>query len=243
VSDPWLVDVDSLPSTQDEARRIAGLGAPPFSVVITRHQTAGRGRHGRTWLSAPGEALTFSFLLPEAATGSAPAPVAVGLAVLEALAGMAGGNRSPFALKWPNDVVAGPARRKVAGVLVEAGVGGEPAVAGVGINVNGVPAGLEGVAGSLAECGLGPVDYPALALDIVGRTRRHLSSPRRNVLQAWRDCLTTLGESVAVRSPKGEVLGEGVAVDVAADGGLVLEASDGARRTFHGGEVTLTTAR
>lgn len=82
-------DIDLLPSC-DSTNAIllarAEAGAPSGSVVATENQTAGRGRRGRAWLSAPGESLTFSLLwrLPK---GTSPAglSLAVGVAVVRTL--------------------------------------------------------------------------------------------------------------------------------------------------------------
>ena len=101
-------------------------------MAVADHQTAGRGRRGRTWSDEPGQALMFSLLLrPEAPTVQlAPLALVLGIAVAEALP-------VPARLRWPNDVVVGGA--KLAGILTEletpAG-GGRYVVAGIGINVN-----------------------------------------------------------------------------------------------------------
>ena len=58
-------DVDALDecdSTSSELARRAEKGAPAGTVVVADRQTAGRGRRGRRWLSAPADSLTFSLL-------------------------------------------------------------------------------------------------------------------------------------------------------------------------------------
>src|SRR4029077_8364386 len=109
-------------STNDDARAAAAAGAPHRDAFLADAQTAGRGRGGHTWHSPPGENLYLSIVLrPRVPAGDiAPIALAIGVAVAraveEALAG-----RAPVWLKWPNDVLAGPAeaKRKLAGVLVE----------------------------------------------------------------------------------------------------------------------------
>ncbi len=127
-------DVDLLPvcaSTNAVLLERAEAGAPPGSVVVAATQTAGRGRLGRTWLSAPGDSLTFS-LLWRFAPGTAPAglSLAVGLAVARALAKLGAGEA---ALKWPNDLLKDG--RKLGGILVEL-VSGAPHAAVIGIGLN-----------------------------------------------------------------------------------------------------------
>jgi BirA family biotin operon repressor/biotin-[acetyl-CoA-carboxylase] ligase len=115
--------VESCPSTQREL----AAGDLEGAVVATAHQTAGRGRLGRTWTDAPGTSLLFSLLLtPDAPPGRLPElTVLAASAVAEAIGAGA-------AVKAPNDVLLNG--RKVAGVLGEASEG--RVVIGIGVNVN-----------------------------------------------------------------------------------------------------------
>lgn len=127
-------DVDLLPvcdSTNAVLLARAEAGAPSGSVVVAATQTAGRGRRGRAWFSAPGDSLTFS-LLWRFAPGTAPAglSLAVGLALTRALAKLGAGEA---ALKWPNDLLKDG--RKLGGILVEL-VSGVPHAAVIGIGLN-----------------------------------------------------------------------------------------------------------
>jgi len=132
-------DVDLLPvcaSTNAVLLERAEAGAPSGSVVVAATQTAGRGRRGRAWLSAPGDSLTFS-LLWRFAPGTAPAglSLAAGLAVVRALAKLGAGE---VALKWPNDLLKDG--RKLGGILVELvsgahGYSNVAAVIGIGLNL------------------------------------------------------------------------------------------------------------
>ncbi len=111
----------------------AEAGAPSGTVVIAETQTAGRGRRGRPWLSAPGDSLTFS-LLWRFAPGTSPAglSLAVGVAVVVALEKVDAGRT---ALKWPNDLLRDG--KKLGGILVELVPGTtHAAVIGIGLNLN-----------------------------------------------------------------------------------------------------------
>ena len=123
-------------STNNDALGGARSGAPHGSVWFADEQTAGRGRGGHAWQSSAGEGLYVSVLLrlrlaPERLL---LLPLAAGLAAAEAIHGTSG---IKIDLRWPNDLLIGPA--KAGGILVEAGT--EPAsagfvVVGVGINVH-----------------------------------------------------------------------------------------------------------
>jgi BirA family transcriptional regulator, biotin operon repressor / biotin---[acetyl-CoA-carboxylase] ligase len=115
--------VDYYPSIDSTMRAAAAL--PRGSVVVAGEQTAGQGRHGHSWHSAPGAGIYCSIVLD-------PAPaltLAIGLAAVEAIAEATG---VACDLRWPNDVMLDG--RKCAGILVQL-VDGK-AIAGIGINVN-----------------------------------------------------------------------------------------------------------
>lgn len=128
-----LIEKASIPSTNDCAKELAKDLFPHGTVVMAREQTSGRGRRGRTWLSAPGESLLFSVILrpespfvPPSVTLTAAAAVAL---TLEELC------FSPK-IKWPNDVCL--RNKKVCGVLTEMGKDRDLKpflVMGMGLNV------------------------------------------------------------------------------------------------------------
>jgi BirA family biotin operon repressor/biotin-[acetyl-CoA-carboxylase] ligase len=125
-------------STNADLMARARDGAPEGIVLAAEEQTAGRGRLGRSWVSPPRAALTFSLLVrprqvPPARRSWLPllAGVATAMAVREATGLHA-------ALKWPNDVLAG--ERKLAGILAEqpgnAERAGDAVIVGIGVNVS-----------------------------------------------------------------------------------------------------------
>ena len=120
--------LDRVDSTQAVLLDKAGQ-LPDRSWVLSDHQTAGRGRRGRTWLTPAGSALALSMLARNPDRGRWPGSLslALGVAVAEVVREW---GAPDVALKWPNDVwVQG---RKLGGILVETFAGG--VVAGVGIN-------------------------------------------------------------------------------------------------------------
>lgn len=131
-----LIAFDEVGSTNDVAKQLAIRHAPDGLAVVARHQTHGRGRRGRTWVSFPGQAVYCSVVLrPNWPAGEVSwLGVLGGVAVANALYEI---GVSELSIKWPNDILIGP--RKIGGVLVEPRVGEgrlDFAVLGIGINVH-----------------------------------------------------------------------------------------------------------
>lgn len=139
-------------STNSRAADLARLNPHRPLLVSARTQNAGRGRHGRQWLSPPGGAwFSVAWPMQTQHPDRRVVPVVVGLAIAEALEAVLAENGQPqlLSLKWPNDVLIGDA--KVCGILCEQTLCSASAVSadvapatasrasliiGVGINVN-----------------------------------------------------------------------------------------------------------
>ncbi len=138
-------------STNSHLLRQPPPTAGNLSVAVAEHQTVGRGRHDRLWVSAPGASLCLSvgYAFRRAPSELPPLTLALGLGIAGRLtAGLA----VRIAIKWPNDLLADGG--KLGGVLTEVhGDADRPAVvAGVGINV----ASHSGIAGVSRESGTPP---------------------------------------------------------------------------------------
>ena len=118
--------MESCESTQ----QLVDVSLPEGALVVADHQTAGRGRLGRSWDAPPGKALLISILLKPPPERHAPElSLVAGVAVADTVERSTG---LAVQLKWPNDVML--RRRKVAGLLAEARDGA--VVLGIGLNVN-----------------------------------------------------------------------------------------------------------
>jgi BirA family biotin operon repressor/biotin-[acetyl-CoA-carboxylase] ligase len=218
-------------STNRTAWELADAGTPEWTLVGAGHQTAGRGRQGRTWVDRPGGALMFSFVLRPAALDpqhSGLIPLLAGVAMTDAIEQVAG---VEVRCKWPNDLLLGDA--KVGGILVESSVADGAlryAVVGLGVNLE-APTGVEGSAG------LGDVDPAALLSAFIRRFHDGYVVLPAGVVQQWSAVSATLGHEVeAVRVNRPSIRGRAVAVDER--GALVVLMSDGSRVTVTSGEVT-----
>ena len=227
--------VESSPSTNAEVSAAARDGAPEGLVVVAESQTAGRGRRDRSWTTPPRAGLTFSVLLrptfPSAGWGWLP--LLAGVAVATPLTTL---TDLDVRLKWPNDVLVG--ERKLGGILTE--VVGTGVVVGIGLNVSlradelPVP-----TATSLAIEGSAVVDRDPVLREL---ERRYVELARASgdagasgLAAAYREGCATLGRDVRVELPgPREIVGR--AVDVDADGRLVLE-TDRGRQTVAAGDV------
>lgn len=231
-------------STQDVVRAAARGGASPGFCVIADEQTAGRGRQGRRWHAPPKSALLLSVLLrPRGPLGVVP--LAAGLAVAEALERRC---RLTTVLRWPNDVL-DPDGAKLAGILAEveprAPAGEAPAVVlGVGVNlsVEEFPPGVVATSVHRLVAPQSPPAAPRLAADVLEALAARIDQLGQPdgipaLLAAWRRRAVGLGEPVVALTPRGELRGR--AVDVAADGALLLDAGTGPPRRLVAADVHL----
>ena len=158
-----VLTFDSLGSTNTEALEMARKGADEGVCVIARRQTAGRGRHGRTWVSEPDAGLYFSIILrPTLPPESLPLiTLMAGVAVHETLSEL---GLAPD-IKWVNDVLVG--EKKISGILAETTMTdrGLAVVLGIGINIRrtNFPPELAGRATSIEDFVSGPEQIPSPA--------------------------------------------------------------------------------
>jgi BirA family biotin operon repressor/biotin-[acetyl-CoA-carboxylase] ligase len=222
-------------STNDRARELAAGPAPSGTVVTASEQSAGRGRHGRTWSAPPDAALLYSAILRPLELEHLLLPLAVPVAVCEAIESL---GPAECRIKWPNDVWI--EERKVAGVLIEA----RPpdwAVIGVGINVaiadDEFPPDLRSPATSVGHGATVAGAREALSAALGA----WVEAPAREVLAAYRERDALLGREIAWTGDGGSP-GSGVAHGVDERGNLVVELAGGERRSLGSGEVSLSPA-
>jgi BirA family biotin operon repressor/biotin-[acetyl-CoA-carboxylase] ligase len=229
----WRAELlDAVPSTNAALAERARAGEGPGLVLVTEHQTAGRGRLDRVWEAPARSSLTFSVLLrPDVPPTSWPwLPLLTGYAVQAALA-----DRLPdIALKWPNDVlVDGDAGtgRKVCGILVERveTATGPMAVVGIGINVDQTLDELPVALATSVSLETGePVERTGLLGQVLGSLHglMGLLDDVDSLRRAYADVCVTLGRTVDVHLPAGDVR-RGEALDIDATGALVVGTDDG----------------
>lgn len=237
---------DSLPSTNDEAKRLAREGGRGRFSVAAAEQTAGRGRMSREFFSPRENGLYLSFVTPargDFAKFGALSALAVG-ELLQEFFGI------DVSFKWPNDVVA--EGRKMCGILPESIVDAEGrrlVVVGVGINVFEAEedfGALSQIAVSARQCCANADlmttflrDKRAVLHDMAVRLTELLSrladvlAAGEDLIPAYRGKLVTLGERVSFKGEDGSFR-TGVAADVAEDCALLVDTAEGRVRVGWG---------
>lgn len=213
-------------------------------LLIANSQTAGRGRAGRSWLSAPGKSLTFSVAwklsLPVHALMGLP--LAVGVALAEALAMFNVNVR----LKWPNDVL--HEGKKLAGILIESASAGQVphdaswAVIGIGINMSVNDTMSAEIGRPVASIPwLAELDQDMLMATLLSGLAEALVQFEHEGLSAftrrWNALHAYTGHAVSIID-NGKVLHEGVAVGVDDTGRFLLDTATG-RIAIMAGDVSL----
>ena len=230
----------AVPSTMDVAREAVKNGAADGTVIITDHQTAGRGRLGRGWVSPEGVNLTFSIILYPKLEHLARLTLVSCLAIARSIEDITFLETS---IKWPNDVQIGG--KKVSGVLVESDVAGDKvrsAIIGIAVNVNldvaQIPEISETATSLKNEIGI-PVPRLTMLAALLSEFEKVYKDMRKGepVQAEWKRRLNTLGKQVTVRC--GRNVHKGIAEDVDQDGNLLLRMLDGKLELISAGDVTL----
>jgi len=237
-----LVRLDTVDSTNSEARRRADMGEPGPLWICSARQSKGRGRAGREWTSQVGN--LFASLLIRLncplQTASQLALVA-GIAAYETVAKLiAYEGRSGLLLKWPNDVLL--SEEKVAGMLLENVAGAKNnssvVVIGTGINLAHHPENLPQPAISLAAYDL--TVTPAEALQVLAATTHEWlqrwaeGATFPTIRRAWLDRAGPTGRPLVVKLNGVET--EGTYAGLDSEGALRLKTADGEQR-INAGDV------
>lgn len=254
----WVADTGS---TNADVLALARDGAAEGVVLVADHQSAGRGRLGRSWEAPPGSSLLVS-VLTRPSFGLAASPLsdlhlvsmAMGLAAAEAVRAVAG---VAVGVKWPNDLVAdvdevagvvGVGTRKLSGILAESVIEGDHVLAlvvGIGINVNWpaeVPVELADIAVAANHLAGREVDRAELLVALLERFDHWYgelgtASGRAALHARYRELSATLGRRVRVELRDEVVVGDAVALTD--DGHLVVEVAAPAGDATERREITV----
>jgi BirA family biotin operon repressor/biotin-[acetyl-CoA-carboxylase] ligase len=229
----YLQIFKELDGTNAEALR---LGCPDGLVIVSKSQTAGRGRQQRVWRSPPGNLYATICIQPADFRHVGQLAFVAALAVFDTVSELA--PKGEFALKWPNDVLWGG--RKLSGILIESGPSGGFAV-GIGINLLHAPRDEE-------------VRFPATSLKTVSdqeTSPEMCIEPLCRHFDRWYRCWCTdgfaplraewlasahgIGDTIAASTSSGKV--EGLFEGLDDEGALILIDVGGNRHAVSAGDV------
>ncbi|WP_411035344.1 biotin--[acetyl-CoA-carboxylase] ligase [Shinella sp. BYT-45] len=228
-------------STNTECLERARNGALSGLWITAGRQTGGRGRRGRAWFSEPGNLYASLLLIdPAPMDRLGSLPLAVAVAVEEAISRVMPPGAPQVLIKWPNDILID--RRKVCGILIEGETlpdGRHALVIGCGINVAAAPdAGLYpvatlrdfGVSASAEELFAHLFQSMAGTLSLWNRGRGIAA-----IMERWKQVAGGVGENITVNLPDRSISGRFAGID---DTGLLkLETDDGGTRLIAAGDV------
>ncbi len=216
-----------LPSTADLLRSRAEAGEAAGLALLADAQSAGRGQHGRSWASPPGNLYLSVLLRPPVRLWPAPWSLLAAVALAEALEAA---GAAAITLKWPNDVLL--EGRKLAGILPEAAVGAGGMLAwlgmGFGVNLAHAPALPDRPTAALADITTAPAPM-AFAPMLIARLARWQARAEAEgfaqVRAAWLARGPAPGAPMALR--RGENVHQGAFAGLAEDGSLLLAEAGG----------------
>ncbi len=237
--------LDHCASTNAYLLERARAGAPHAGAIACEHQTAGKGRRGSAWVSAPGASLTFSLLWRFGSRVAALSGLSLAVAVASARALESQGG-AQIMLKWPNDLLFDG--RKLGGILIETlhDAGSTVAVIGIGLNVRNSPSlrdRLGHQVGHLREAGALGTRTELLAAQLA-QLEQVLSSYEKEgfapLREAWLARHAWQGRQVQLSSG-GRLHAQGETVGVAEDGALLMRTA-GVVKRYYSGELSLRQA-
>ena len=231
----------SIDSTNQLAKKLAYHGAADGTIVVAEEQTGGKGRLDRKFFSPRGKGIWFSVILrPNLLPKDAPkCTLMAAVAVAEAMKRF----NLKAEIKWPNDIMHDG--RKLVGILTEmTGEIGKISyiVIGVGINVNikrkEFPKDLRDVAASLSELTGDEISRVKLFRAVLEEFDKLYCKINKSgfdeILKLWRKYNITLGKNIRVISASDGKSFTGKAVDLNADGALIVETEDGFKSVYAG---------
>jgi BirA family biotin operon repressor/biotin-[acetyl-CoA-carboxylase] ligase len=218
------------------------------SVCFAEHQTAGKGRRGRQWVSPYGSNIYLSILWrfqqgPAAISGLS---LAIGVAVIRALKQH---QIHDIGLKWPNDIYS--QGKKLGGILVE--VSGETdgpcsAVIGLGLNLFLPENQAEGITQDWTDLSKITGQSRLFRNQLAGTLLNHLlpviaeyeNTGVQAYLDEWRsyDCLSGKSATLFI----GQQQFDGIVRGIDDSGMLLIERPDGIVQTFASGEVSFNSS-
>lgn len=231
-------------SSNIQAKRLGEDGAEHGTVVITEHQTAGRGRRGKNWVSPVGVNCYFSILLrPDVVVDRASMITLVSaLALAKTIQQVTGLDTM---IKWPNDVIANG--KKLCGILTESSTDLEYinyVVVGIGININqeDFPEEIRDIASSICLENGTQVNRAELLGAFLNSFERYYeiflgTEDLSRLVDEYNFLLVNRGKEVKIVEKNRERILTAIGIDKT--GRLLVEDADGKQEAIISGEVSV----
>lgn len=228
--------LETVDSTNTYAKKLAASGAKSGTVVIANHQTAGRGRLGRSFYSPESTGLYMSLLIrnEHAPLDPSALTIAAGVAVCRAINTVCG--KTPQ-IKWVNDIFLDS--KKVCGILAEAGTDSgvlSYIIVGIGLNVSTqiFPGELQSIAASLGE----NINRSVIAGEIIKEfyELRPLCGTQE-LINEYKSLSLILGKKITFTQDGTEYCG--IASDINIEGNLLVRLDNSKTVTLQSGMISL----
>ncbi|GHV41459.1 biotin--[acetyl-CoA-carboxylase] ligase [Clostridia bacterium] len=216
-----LISLETADSTNEEAKRLIAAGAGEGTAVLSKRQTAGRGRGAHVWESPIG-GVFLSVIVDYPALSPELITITAGVAAARVL---------HAEIKWVNDIILNG--KKLCGILAESYAG--MAVVGFGVNVNNEVFDGKIATSLLIERGKS-FSEREIAEKIAEEFFGIYKSPFSGILKEYKGLCLTLNKRVSF-TQNGEIL-SGIAVDLDERANLLVETQKGITRLF-AGEVSV----
>ena len=246
---PWqdsILYFDTIDSTNTRAKELAAQGAPHGTVLIANHQTGGRGRMGRTFVSPAGSGIYLSVILRPNCPPTELMHLTCASAVAMCDAVEHAAHFRP-GIKWTNDLVW--QSKKLGGILTELGIRPDGitdyAIVGIGINccqeADDFPPEIRTMATSLRAISPKNVDRAQVAaamIESLYAMAQSLLTGKEPMMNHYRQDCITLGKEVSLTTADGTIR-YGKALSLDDDGGLVVRFNNGQVETVAFGEISV----
>ena len=226
-----IYQYESTPSTNAEAKKMILNGARE-GVFLAKKQTAGRGRLGRSFFSENGIFMSI-IIAPEKIPFD---PGFLTSAVAAATCRAITEKGFPIGIKWINDLLLDG--KKICGILTEAVSFGSETLAyivGIGINTgeNEFPEDIQEIAGTLP---LNETEKNNLIFSVLSNIDAIFSEEQASILSYLKQKSVVLGKLVRFY---GAEEGEGLALDLDTNGGLIVSVNQNQKFILTGGEISV----
>ena len=229
---------DTIDSTNNYAKKLILDGAAGFTAVLAEHQSAGRGRRGRSFFSPANTGLYLSLILPPHLCQIEEIQRITMMSAVAVRRAIAALTDSTPSIKWVNDIFIND--KKVCGILAEVVSTGNTVngvVVGIGINCStqDFPEELNQIAGSLDQTDISRNLLTAQIISNIATLTNHLHDPA--ILADYRLHSYTLGKTVSFRRNGADITA--IACGINDCGNLIVKEPDGIETTLFWGEAVI----